>query len=202
METFDFWAKEWPVITQAPHIALAGLVVVLAVTWSAAKRYYSDQLSSQKERIELLQERERDVKEKLIDAQSRVVELNDKIQANEHQPALLKSSNYTVAAFEHLVSATDRLGATLATARLRTRQRPPNPLIPLTWRQDAADIWRARSSWPDVGFRIEMESSNCFMLLGGGTRIGECASLDDAKQSAEDYRYQMLMEEMATKSRS
>ena len=76
-----------------------------------------------------------------------------------------------------------------------TKQRPPNPLIPLTWRQDAPNIWRASSIWPDMGFRIEMNSSNCFLLLGGGTRIGGCASFDEAKQSAEGYRYETFIDE-------
>lgn len=74
MESFDFWAKEWPVITQAPHIALGGLVVVVAVIWSVATSRYSDQLASLKVQIELLKERERDVKEKLIDTQNLVVD--------------------------------------------------------------------------------------------------------------------------------
>jgi hypothetical protein len=89
MKTFEFWATEWSVITQAPHIDLAGLVVVLAATSSVTKCHYSSQLGSPKERIATLQERvalapdnERDVKEKLIEVQNLVVELNDQIEAN------------------------------------------------------------------------------------------------------------------------
>jgi hypothetical protein len=54
METFDFWAKEWSVITQAPHIALGGLVVFLMATWSVAKWHYSGRLASFKAQIDLL----------------------------------------------------------------------------------------------------------------------------------------------------
>jgi hypothetical protein len=44
-----------------------------------------------------------------------------------------------------------------------------------------------------------MNSSDCFVLLGGGTRLGEFASFDDAKRHAEEYCHQMLMEEEALK---
>jgi hypothetical protein len=168
MENFEFWAKEWPVITQAPHFALGGLVAVLVATWSITKWHYSSQLACLKERIELLQDRERDVKDKLIEAQNLVEELNDQIEANEQQPVLLRSSNYTVAALDHLVSATNRLGATLAATRPWTKQSSTNPLIPLSWRHEPPATWKASSLWPDVGFRIEMNRAtvSCCLVLG------------------------------------
>jgi hypothetical protein len=202
METFEFWAREWPIITQAPHIAVAGLFVVLVAAWSIAKWHYSGELASLKalnavvqERVALALDNERVVKEKLIDAQNLVEELNDQIEANEEQAVLLRSSNNTVAAFDQLVSATNQLGATLATTRSPTEQSSANPLIPLRWREEAPGIWKASSTSPDVGFRIEMESSDCFALLGAKTCIGKFASLDDAQQGAEQYRYKMLIEE-------
>jgi hypothetical protein len=194
MESFDFWAREWPLITQAPHIALAGLVAVLVAAWSITKWHYSGRLACLKERIEMLQERERDVKEKLIEAKNLVVELNDQIEANEQQSVLLRSSSSTIAAFDHLVSATNQLGVTLAASRPWTKRSSINPLIPLTWRHEPPDTWKASSSWPDVGFRIEMESSDCFVLLGARSHLGEFPSLDDAKRGAEEYRYRTLIE--------
>lgn len=190
-------------------IAVGRPVVALAVMWSVTKWHYSGQLASLKARIEMLQERvalaldnERDVKERLIEAQNLVVELNDQIGANEQQPVLLRSSNSTVAALDHLVTATKQLGATLATTRLRAKESPTNPLIPLNWRHERPDMWKASSSWPDVGFLLEMESSKCFVLPGGGTHLGEFASLEGAKQHAEKYRYQILIEEAVPTSRS
>jgi hypothetical protein len=82
METLDFWAREWPVITEAPHLVLGGLIAVVAAMWSVTKWHYSGQLASLKGRIKLLREREWDVKEKLTDARNLVVELSDQIEAN------------------------------------------------------------------------------------------------------------------------
>jgi hypothetical protein len=188
METFEFWAREWPVITQAPHIVLGGLFAALVAAWTVTKWHYSSRLGSLTERIELL-------KEKLIDAQTFIAQLNDQIESNEQHSVLLRSSNYTVDAFENVVSATNRLGVTLASSRPWTKQSSANPLIRLNWRQKAPGVWTASSSWPNVGFRVEMESSNSFVLLGYKSCLGHFGSLDDAQRHAEECRYQMLIDE-------
>jgi hypothetical protein len=195
MENFDFFAKEWPVITQAPHIALAGLFAVLVAAWSVTKWHYTSQLASLRERVELL-------KEKVIDAQARVEELTGQIESNEQQAVLLKSSSFTVTAFDNLVSAANQLAVTLSSTRRSTKQSSTNLLIPLNWRHEPPDTWKASSSWPDVGFRIERESNDCFALLGAKTCLGKFASLEDATRGAEEYRYRKMTEEGVPASHS
>jgi hypothetical protein len=89
METIDFWAEEWRVIAQAPHIALGGLIAVPVATWLITNWHYSGRVASLKERIEIRQERQRDAKDKPIEAQNLVVKPNDRIEANEQQPVPL-----------------------------------------------------------------------------------------------------------------
>jgi|ERR1700730_4542152 hypothetical protein len=34
MPDLDFWAKEWPVIRDAPHLVLGGIIIIIAITGS------------------------------------------------------------------------------------------------------------------------------------------------------------------------
>src|ERR1700730_6600059 len=34
MPDLDFWAKEWPVIRDAPHLVLGGIIIMIAITGS------------------------------------------------------------------------------------------------------------------------------------------------------------------------
>ena len=99
MENFDFWAKEWPVIAQAPHLVIPGVVALFGLAWWIAGLWYKQQIETLRERLTLAQE-------KTAAAQEKAVALTEQIQANASKADLLKSANSTAAAIDQLVYIT------------------------------------------------------------------------------------------------
>jgi hypothetical protein len=75
MDTFDFWIKEWPLITQAPYIVIPGAVLVCLAGWFVARSWYAQQIETLRERLTLAQE-------KTVAAQDKAVALTEQIQSN------------------------------------------------------------------------------------------------------------------------
>jgi hypothetical protein len=86
---FEFWAKEWPVIAQAPHIVIPGVILLVLAAWFAAwffaRMVYVRQIATLRERITLAQER-------TTAAQDKIVDLTEQIQSNARKEELLKTA--------------------------------------------------------------------------------------------------------------
>ena len=48
MLNFDFWDKEWPVITGGPHIVLGGLTILVAAIFLLVRWFYSREIAGLK----------------------------------------------------------------------------------------------------------------------------------------------------------
>jgi len=57
MNTFDFWAKEGPAITQAPHIVIPGAILIFLVGWFVARSWYAQQIETLREQMGTIRER-------------------------------------------------------------------------------------------------------------------------------------------------
>jgi hypothetical protein len=57
MLNFDFWDKEWPVITGAPHIVLGGLFILIVAIFLLVRWPYSREIAGLKAESAALNER-------------------------------------------------------------------------------------------------------------------------------------------------
>jgi hypothetical protein len=55
--SFDFWDKEWPVITGAPHIVLGGLFILVVAIFLLVRWAYSREIAGLKAESGALNER-------------------------------------------------------------------------------------------------------------------------------------------------
>jgi hypothetical protein len=101
MDSFDFWAKEWPVVTQAPLIVIPGAIVVfllgVGITWSLFTR-----------QIETLKERLAFANEKAAAAKEDNATLTKRIQSDARKGDILKSAKSTADAIDQISAATSR----------------------------------------------------------------------------------------------
>jgi DNA repair ATPase RecN len=116
----DFWSKEWPMITGAPHLFFGGILVISAVIWFLVNWAYrhrfaakDDQLDARDERLTHAKEKQQDAEQKAKDLQFIMEKLETLLQAAARieDIAIMVSSAKTKA--EELVDACNAVSSAI-----------------------------------------------------------------------------------------
>jgi Tfp pilus assembly protein PilO len=136
---FDWWDKEWPVITGAPHIVFAGVVVIIGVVFMIVRWGYSREIASKAAEISTLNAHLRLAKDEQTAITNTVAQLTQQLsdlskQIETHTPlSQLAVTTARVSNTVHELTAANLvLGSTLSPANIGAGYN----VAPLTTRSD------------------------------------------------------------------
>jgi hypothetical protein len=117
---FDFWDKEWPVITGAPHIVIGGALALIAIVFLIVRWGYSREVAGQKaqiatlnERLHLASDEQVAVTRQVTMLTSQVSKLEQQIERKEGLTALANTTAQVHGTIGDLSLANSSLGRTL-----------------------------------------------------------------------------------------
>jgi hypothetical protein len=128
MLNFDFWDREWPVITAAPHIVLWGTVIIIAVVFFVVRWGYSREVAGRKaetavlnERLRLAADEQTAVTRELDRLKQNFAKLDQQIERGMPVAGLASATATVSGTIGDLSRANSLLGSTLAISGPRGR---------------------------------------------------------------------------------
>jgi uncharacterized protein involved in exopolysaccharide biosynthesis len=117
MDVFDLLAREWPLITGAPVLAIGGGVLLAGAAFIAAWKLKGSiddgELRAYRAQLQLAKDREADAKEKRDDYEKQVADLKAKAAAGASKEELAEISARVDAAFAEFQAANNAVNYVL-----------------------------------------------------------------------------------------
>src|SRR5262245_25113274 len=117
---FNFWAQEWPLISNAPHLAIGGAIGIALVVWTLVSSAYRRRIArlrgesgAWKTRFSLAREWEAVVLQKRNELEATVQILNNQITANAPAAEIAATTQRVAMVGRELTSANAALSEAL-----------------------------------------------------------------------------------------